>query len=92
VTVLSSPKGLPTAIAQSPTCKLVESPKGATGNFSPSIFTTAKSENSSSPFTCPAKVRPSFNLTVTLSAPLTTWALVRTIPWGSIINPEPSPC
>ena len=73
VTVLSNPKGLPTAIAQSPTCTPAEFPKGAIGKSPPAlILTTAKSVTSSAPCTLPSKVRPSFKVTVTLSAWLTT--------------------
>lgn len=72
VTVLSKPKGLPTAIAHSPTCIWLESPRVATGRSLPLILTTARSEGSSTPFTSPWKVRPSCSLTVTLSAFLTT--------------------
>jgi len=93
VTVLSRPTGLPTAIAQSPTCMEEELPRTATGNFSPwgLIFTTAKSVISSVPRTSPLKLRPSFKVTVTLSALSTTWALVKIKPLPSIIKPDPWP-
>ena len=93
VTVLSSPRGLPTAIAQSPTCTWSESPRAATGRESSpsSIFTTARSVTSSAPSTVPSKRRPSLRVTVTRSAPFTTWALVRMSPSGVMMKPDPWP-
>ena len=91
VTVLSSPKGLPMAIAHSPTCRASESPKLTIGRFSPLILTTAISVKGSAPTTCPSKVRPSLRVTVTWFAPSTTWALVRISPLVFMINPEPIP-
>ena len=91
--MLLNPRGFPTAIAQSPTCIKLESPKIATGKISSfvSTLTTAKSVISSVPFTSPINCLPSFKVTVTLSALLTTWALVKIIPFESTIKPEPWP-
>ena len=73
VTVLSRPKGLPTAMAQSPTSTASESPNGATGKGSEAATrTTARSVTGSEPTTEPSMVRPSTSPTVTLEAPSTT--------------------
>ena len=72
----SSPSGLPIAIAGSPTCKVEESPKSATGRLFSSIFTTARSVAASAPNTLPLTLRPSVRLTMISEAPSTTWLLV----------------
>ena len=62
VTVLaySDPRGLPIAIAVSPTFSLLESPNSATVvTFSEEIFTTAISENVSEPTISPGTFVPS---------------------------------
>ena len=63
VTVFSSPKGLPTAIAQSPTLIFVESPNSAFGQGPlPLIFIIAKSVKRSLPITFPFTFLPFFKL------------------------------
>ena len=83
VTVCSSPKGLPIAIAVWPTCSAWLSARAAGLAFVPlrSIFTTATSVLWSAPTTVPVRVEPSARRTVTvLPAPDTTWAAVRMWP------------
>jgi hypothetical protein len=93
VTVRERPKGLPMAIAGSPTLTSSESPSGSGWRSSTSegsIFSTARSVEGSRPRTFASICSPfSSKRTVTLSAPSTTWALVRTVPWRSTTNPEP---
>src|SRR5581483_1379256 len=92
VTVLLSPKGLPIAMTQSPTCKASESPRGATGR-SPlvSIFNTAKSVLGSRPSTLAGYSRLSERVTVISLAASTTWLLVKMTPSLRMIKPEPDP-
>ena len=64
VTVFSNPKGLPTAIAQSPTLNRSESPRAAVGQGPlPSNRTTARSVRLSLPTTLAATLRPSVSPT-----------------------------
>ena len=65
VTVFSSPKGFPTAIAQSPTFKLSEFPNWAVGQgpFHLSLI-TARSVKESSPTTFPSTLLPSDKPTI----------------------------
>ena len=79
VTVDSSPSGLPTARAQSPTCTASESPSTATG-MSPAAwnFTRARSMRGSLPTSSPLKVRWSCIRTLISCASPTTWLLVST--------------
>ena len=64
VTVFSSPKGLPTAIAQSPTLIFVESPNFAIGQGPfPSSLITAKSVSKSCPINFPLYFFPSVSYT-----------------------------
>ena len=92
VTVLSSPRGLPIAMAVSPGRTLSESPSGATGSRVATTLTTATSVRGSEPITLPVKLRPSVRLTVTSLAPSTTWALVSNTPSERVMKPEPWPC
>ena len=85
VAVRSRPKGLPIAIATSPTCTSRESARrnGLTpaGTCPGSISTTARSLDGSVPRTCPSIESPSApNRTSTRSLPCTTWAFVTTRP------------
>ena len=89
VTVPPKPKGLPIATAQSPTLALSESPKLTGLNWSlASIFKTAISIYGSAPITL-ALYSLSPTLTKISSAPEITWLFVTTIPFVSIINPDP---
>src|SRR3989338_7867318 len=93
VTVFSNPKGLPTAIAQSPCSDLSESP--STANGSESLFLiliTARSVRSSLPTTLALNFLPSTSLTTISSASPTTWLLVRISPSLLIMTPEPRLC
>lgn len=79
VTVLaySEPKGLPIAIAVSPTLSWLESPNSATVvTFSEEILTTAISEKVSDPTISPGTLVPSAKRISTFEAPLITWVLV----------------
>ena len=91
VTVLSKPKGLPIAITHSPGCKRSELPMETVGRLLDGIWITATSVTGSWPKTLPSKVRPSLSVTLTRSALLTTWALVKIWPFAFKINPEPVP-
>ena len=69
VTLLSNPKGLPIAIANSPTCTESESPSSAAVKPSLSILITAKSVCESVPTIFPSYSLSSlYNFTVTLFA------------------------
>ena len=90
----SRPKGLPMAIAGSPTCKESESPIFIGWiSFGGSILTTAKSVWASVPITVPVTVDPLDKETVTspFLAPATTWLFVTICPSLSINTPEPTP-
>ena len=94
VTVRVKPKGLPMAITGSPTCASEESPSGIGATplaSSGSILSTARSVSTSRPWTLASisLLLSSSKLTVTLSEPATTWALVRIVPSSSTRNPEP---
>ena len=92
LTVVSSSKGLPIAITQSPISSLSESPSLAVGSPRASAsLTTARSLSGSVLMSVALNVRPSGSSTVTVSAPSTTWLLVSTIPAGSTITPDPTP-
>ena len=92
VTVLSRPKGLPTAIAHSPTSSLSELPRGTVGQGPfPCRRTTARSVSLSMPTTVPGMRRPSCMPTVTLLVRSTTWALVSTSPSAWYTKPLPCP-
>src|SRR4030042_6080757 len=89
VTVCSKPKGLPMAMAHSPTSSLSETPQMATGRSFDLIWRTARSVLGSWPFTVAVNSLPSFSCTLTLSAPSTTWLLVRIYPSLSTMTPDP---
>ena len=75
VTVLaySEPRGLPIAIAVSPTLSWLESPNSATVvTFSEEILTTAISEKVSDPTISPGTLVPSAKRISTFEAPLIT--------------------
>ena len=73
VTVFSSPKGLPTAIAQSPTSIFVESPNIAFGQGPlPSSLITAISVSKSCPINFPLYFVPFYKPTIKFLDPLTT--------------------
>jgi hypothetical protein len=84
---------LPIATTGSPTWSFDESPSGSTVRFFTllgSILRTARSLSASMPSTFAWIGLPfSSKLTVTLSAPWTTCALVRIVPSLSTTNPEP---
>ncbi len=92
VTVFSKPKGEPIATTHSPTRLFAGSPSFTVGRFFASIFTTAMSVVWSSPATLPLNSRRSESFTRTSSAPSTTCALVRMVPFASTMKPEPMPC
>mmetsp|Transcript_1145 Transcript_1145/g.2772 ORF Transcript_1145/g.2772 Transcript_1145/m.2772 type:complete len:222 (+) Transcript_1145:429-1094(+) len=97
VKVLSSPNGFPTAITQSPTPKLFESPSFTDGRRAPTksslkrcaepsesssvIRTSARSAASSAPTIVPSYLAPFVKLTRTRLAPATTWLFVTTSPF-----------
>ena len=66
-------------------------PSGTVGRPLASIFSTATSVLASWPSTLARNSRRSVSLTVTSSAPRTTWALVRITPSGLTMKPEPCP-
>ncbi len=78
VTVLSRPNGEPMAITHSPTLSLETSPIRTVGRPLASIRTRATSERLSAPMILALNSRLSARVTITSSAPSTTWALVRT--------------
>src|SRR5439155_1699306 len=73
----ASPRGFPIASAHSPICVESEFPKATVGRFCASILSTAMSVWGSVPTTFAWNTRLSSSRTVTLSAPSTTWLLVR---------------
>ena len=96
VRVRSRPKGLPMAMAGSPTCTPLEEPRVSGVRWAPagSTWSSAMSVDSSLPSTFASTLCLFWNWTLTLVAPLTTWALVRMVPALSRTKPEPvaSPC
>ena len=78
VTVLSRPNGEPIAITHSPTFSFETSPIRTVGRPLASILTRATSERLSAPIVFALNSRLSASVTITSSAPSTTWALVRT--------------
>ena len=92
LTVVSNSNGLPMAMTQSPVSSLSESPSFAVGRSSASAsLITAKSLSGSVLISNALNSRPSASLTVTVSAPSTTWLFVRTMPLASTITPDPTP-
>ena len=55
------------------------------------IFTTARSEERSTPPTRPVTVSSSANCTCTVDSVPTTWALVTIVPLASTMKPVPEP-
>ena len=91
VTVPPSPKGLPTAITQSPTLTASESPNSAKGSASSTgMESRARSVFSSVPRSSASNWRPSCRVTVISSASRTTWWLVTMSPLASTTKPEPT--
>ena len=78
VTVLSRPNGEPIAITHSPTLSFETSPIRTVGRPLASILTRATSERLSAPIVLALNSRLSASVTITSSAPSTTWALVMT--------------
>ena len=91
VTVLSRPKGEPMAITHSPTFRRFTSPIFTGARPVASIFTTATSERRSAPTMRALNSRLSVSVTMTSSAPSTTWALVMMKPSAVSTKPEPTP-
>ena len=91
VTLFSKPNGEPMASTHSPTASWRVLPSGSVGKPLASILSTATSVLSSWPSTLALNSRRSVNLTVTSSAPRTTWALVRIRPSALTMKPEPWP-
>src|SRR5574341_98206 len=90
VTVWSSPKGLPMAMAHSPIRILPESPNVATGRSSgASILITARSVLESLPMTVAENFRLSARRTSIWSACSITWLLVKMYPRLSTSTPDP---
>ncbi len=78
VTVFSRPNGEPIASTHSPTRILLESPVRRYGRLVAVSLSSATSERRSAPSTLALNSRRSVSVTVTSSAPSTTWALVST--------------
>ncbi|EXI69984.1 MAG: hypothetical protein AW07_04202 [Candidatus Accumulibacter sp. SK-11] len=89
--LLSKPKGEPMARTHSPTRVLLAEPILTAGRSFASIFRTATSLAVSRPSTLALNSRLSLSLTMTSSAPSTTWALVRIVPSGLTMKPDPRP-
>ena len=82
---------MPIAITQSPILALSEFPNLTGMNFSlESNFKTAISERGSAPITLALNSLSPLTLTIISSASWITWLLVITIPYSSIIKPDPS--
>ena len=91
VTVFSKPYCEPIATTHSPTLMRLGSPAFTVGKFLASIFNTAMSVVLSLPSTLALNSRLSVSRTVTSSASATTCALVRMIPSGLTMKPDPKP-
>ena len=93
VTVRLYPNGLPIATTGSPTSASDESPRDRVERASTSEGSTlsaARSVDGSTALTSASiSSPPSSKLTVTDSAPSTTWAFVRIVPSLSTTKPEP---
>src|SRR5207245_2532377 len=91
VTVAWRPNGDPTARTQSPTWARSESPSFAARNVDlpSSSRSTARSVFLSTPRIFALCLPPSSVITSMSVARSTTWALVRAIPFGSTMTPEP---
>ncbi|CCB75266.1 protein of unknown function [Streptantibioticus cattleyicolor NRRL 8057 = DSM 46488] len=90
VTVPESPSGEPMATTGSPTARPAELPSWAAFSpLTPLALITARSLDGSVATTFAVAVRPSLSAILTLSAPATTWLLVRIVPSAVRITPEP---
>jgi hypothetical protein len=89
VTVDDKLYGFPTAITHSPTLRLSESPIGRVGRFLPSILIRARSVVGSVPIIRAENSLLSLSVTVSSSAPFTTWLFVTIYPSALMITPEP---
>ena len=91
VTVAWSPNGEPTAMTQSPTCILSESPSRIDGNLPlpSSSRSTARSVFLSRPTTFALCLLPSSVMISISVARSTTWAFVSATPPESMMTPEP---
>ncbi len=91
VSVRSSPNGLPIATVGSPTCTSRDEPSVSGCRPSPdgSIFSTARSSETSRPTILASTVLMFEPRTSTFVALATTWALVRIVPLPSTMKPEP---
>src|SRR5262245_39354420 len=76
----------------SPIIRSDDDPRRMAGRAPLGFFTrrTARSLSESDPTTSQSYSIPAFVIAVILDAPETTWSLVRMIPFGSMIAPEPS--
>ena len=91
VTVELRLNGLPTASTHSPTFRLLLSPMVMAGRSLPSILMSARSVILSVPTMRAENSRLSSSVTVSSSAPSTTWLFVTMYPSVEIITPEPEP-
>ena len=89
VTVLLSPRGFPTASTHSPTLMSSLLAIVIAGRFFPSIFMSARSVVLSAPIMRAENSLLSLSVTVSSSAPSTTWLLVTIYPSCDIMTPEP---
>ncbi len=92
VTLFSNPKGDPIATTHSPTRARSGLPIFTVGRFVASMRSTATSVCLSWPITLALNSRLSVSFTITSSASAMTCALVRTMPSGLTMKPEPRPC
>ena len=92
VVVCESPNGEPIATASCPVRTVVESASESALSRRPtSTFTTARSEERSTPVTRPVAVSSSANCTWTVVALPTTCALVTIVPSAPVTKPVPDP-
>ncbi len=90
VTVLSRPKGFPTAIAHSPTLIRAESPRTATGSFRDGLIRRrAMSVRGSAPTTFARYSVRSASRTTISSASRMTWSFVTMSPSSPTMTPDP---
>ena len=89
VTVLFRPKGLPTAMTHSPTLTLSLLAIGRVGRSFALTFIRARSVLLSVPMMRAENSRLSLSVTVSSSAPSTTWLLVTIYPSLLMMTPEP---
>ena len=91
VTVFSRPNGEPMAMTHSPTRSRLTSPIFTGERPLASILTTATSVRLSAPTTRALNSRLSGRVTMSSSAPSTTWALVMIRPSALSTKPDPTP-